>query len=141
MAILKPRLFILKREDVRDYSLRSYIRFAVVDLDRSRKYPENFVCIWPQQISSIVGQSSVFNKVFGANSLELAKRLLTEALKTEDDSDIKSEIKRRLQTLEPKPVLQKRCPLCGNTFQQKRIGRFRPRICDECRKKKVPTRE
>jgi hypothetical protein len=38
----------------------------------------------------------------------LAKKLLTKALETEDDSDVKAEIKERLKMLEPKPAWQPR---------------------------------
>ena len=135
------RLYILKRDDTRDYTLRTYIRFAVIDLDRSKKYPENFVCVLPQQLSSIVGQSSVFASVFGGTSLEVAKKLLSEALKNEEDSEIKAEIEKRLKTFLPKPTIPRKCVMCGNVFQSTRTGRFKQKICPTCRSKKLSAQE
>jgi len=99
------RLYVSKRDDMRDHSQSHYIRFAVVDLDRSQNYPSNFVCMLPQQIGGKCNPSSVFAKAFGNNGLELTKRLLTMALKAEGDSEIKAEIEKRLKLLEPKPAV------------------------------------
>jgi hypothetical protein len=62
----------------------------------------------PQHISVETEDSSVFAKTFGARRLELAKQLLNSALLTEDDGDVKAEIRERLKMLEPKPVWQPR---------------------------------
>jgi len=86
------RLYVSKRDNIGDYSAYD-IRFAIVDLDKSQEYPSNFVCMLPRQVSANSKQHTVFAKVFGNHSLELAKRLLTEALETEDDLEIKAEIK------------------------------------------------
>lgn len=94
------RLHILKNDNLSDYSRGHYIRFAVVDLDKSKEYPSNFVCMLPKQFSGKDNQSNVFARVFGNDSLGLAKRLLNEALETEDDSEIKGEIEKRLKLLE-----------------------------------------
>jgi hypothetical protein len=141
MTEMNLKLYILKRDDARDYTLRTYIRFAVIDLDRSKKYPENFVCVLPQQLSSIVGQSSVFANLFGGKSLELAKKLLSDALKTEDDTEIKAEIEKRLKTFQPKPTASGKCVVCGNAFQLRRTGRYKQKICPECRRKQYSSQE
>jgi hypothetical protein len=130
------RLYIFKRDDIRDHSLGKYIHIAVVDSDRSKDYPSNFVCVLPQQTSGKGAQSSAFVRIFGNNSLEMAKRLLTEAFETEDDIEIKAEIEKRLKLLEPKPIVQVKCRVCGNSFEPKRLGRFQQKICQECRRKK-----
>ncbi len=135
------RLYIFKRDDIRDHSLGKYIHIAVVDSDRSKDYPSNFVCVLPQQMSGKGAQSSAFARVFGNNSLELAKRLLTEAFETEDDIEIKAEIEKRLKLLEPKPIVQVKCRVCGNSFEPKRLRRFQQKICQECRRKKNLSQE
>ena len=120
---------------MKDYSQGHYIRFAVIDLEKSKKYPANYVCMLPQQPRADGKAHNVFSDLFGGESLELAKRLLTKALKAESDSEIKSEIKRRLKLLEPKPTVQVKCRVCGKFFEPER-RRFRQKICQECTQKK-----
>jgi hypothetical protein len=96
----------------------------------------------PSQISlDKKNHSSIFLGVFGDKSLELARELLTGALETEDDSEVKAEIERRLKLLEPKPVVQVECRACGKLFQPRRVRRFKQRFCPECLKKKFGSRE
>ena len=134
------RLYVSKRDNMRGYSQRYHIRFAIVDFDKSQEYPSNFVCMLPRQVSGNSKQYSVFAEVFGNQSSELAKRLLTEALETEDDSEIKAEIEKRLKLLEPKPI-QIKCRVCGKSFEPKLMGRFRQKTCQECRQEKNSSRE
>jgi len=77
-----------------------------------------------------------FLKLFGDKSLEQAKALLKAAREQEDDSEVKSEIERRLLLLEPKRGNQIKCSRCGKLFQPKRVRRFKNNFCEECRKKK-----
>jgi hypothetical protein len=72
-----------------DYSVRGGFRFAVVDLDKAKSYPLNFVCMLPAKINPNVKSNSVFLQVFGDKSMEQAKALLTEALATEEDSELR----------------------------------------------------
>jgi hypothetical protein len=44
---LRFKLCISRREDVADSSGGKRFRFAVVDLDRAKDYPLNFVCMLP----------------------------------------------------------------------------------------------
>jgi rubrerythrin len=134
------RLYVSKREDVSDYSQGHYIRFSIVDLDISEKYPANFVCMLPKHMGADGKSSNVFSNIFGTKSLELAKRLLKEALKTEDDSEVKTEIEKRLQLLEPKPPAQAKCRVCGKMFELER-RRFKPKSCPECRRKRRISQE
>jgi hypothetical protein len=134
------RLYVSKRDDMRDHSHSYHIRFAVVDLDKSKNYPSNFVCMLPQQMSGKGNPSSIFARAFGNNGLKLAKRLLTDALKTEGDSEVKAEIEKRLKLLEPKPTVQVKCRVCGNFFEPKR-RRFKQKICQECIRKKAISQE
>jgi hypothetical protein len=129
------RLKVFKTDYVGDYSQGRHIRFAVVDLDNSKGYPVNFVCLLPQDPRLNVKAHNNFSKLFGNDSAKLAKRLLTEALKTEKDTETKAEIRRRLELLEPKPPVQVKCHVCGNLFEPGG-RRFKQTICQECRQKK-----
>lgn len=130
------RLHIFKNENIKYYAQEHHIRFAVIDLDKSNKYPENFVCLLPLTPKAIGKTCSKFSSLFGDKSVELAKTLLTEALKTENDSEIKAEIKRRLRLLEPKPPIRIKCRACGKRFETNKKGRFKPTICRDCREKR-----
>jgi hypothetical protein len=129
------RLRVSKNDDARDYSQGRYIRFAVVDLDKSKNYPANYVCMLPLQPRANGKVHNVFSELFGDESLELAKRLLNKALKTETDPEIKIEIEKRLKLLEPKQPIQVKCRACGKLFAPER-RRFKQRICQECRQKR-----
>ena len=75
------------------------------------------------------------SEIFGDKSLELAKTLLAKTLKVEHDSEIRAEIKRRLSLLEPKPAVQVKCRVCGISFESRKRGRSRQKICEECKQK------
>lgn len=96
---LKVRLLVLKHEDSDDYTGSKYLRFTFVDLDKDKNYPLNFVCLLPTRVNSM-DRSSMFVGIFGEKCVEVAKELLTNALKSEDDDSIKLEIERRLKLLE-----------------------------------------
>ena len=101
---------------MKDYSVSKRFRFAVVDLDKSKSYPSNFVCMLPTQIKDKTRLESIFMQLFGDKSTEQARALLTDALETEEDADVKAEIEKRLKLLEPEPVIQIKCSCCGNPF-------------------------
>ena len=114
-------------------------RFAVVNCSKSKSYPQNFVCMLPSQFGK--GKiDSAFLKLFGDKSSEQAESLLKSALETEDDSEVKAEIERRLKLLEPRGVNQVKCSSCGKLFQPKRIRRFKNNYCEECMKKRFGNR-
>jgi DNA-directed RNA polymerase subunit RPC12/RpoP len=117
-----------------NYSRKSF-RFAVVDLSKSKTYPQNFVCMLPVNLGA-AKSNSVFLQLFGEQSLEQAKALLKAAWEREDDSEIKAEIERRLSLLEPKGLNQIKCSSCGKTFQPKHIRKFKKNFCEECMQKK-----
>ncbi len=71
---------------------------AVVDTDRSNRYPQNFVCMLPQYASKLSPKSPFF-RIFQEKSRSAAESLLTEALKEDNDEEIKAEISRRLKQL------------------------------------------
>ena len=97
-------MLLCRYDDAEDYSVSRRFRFAVVDLDKCKNYPLNFVCMLPMKIDADSKSQSVFQQIFGDKSMEQARALLTGALETETDSDVKAEISRRLKLLEAKPT-------------------------------------
>ena len=136
---MSVRLQIFEHNSKDDNPLRRSFRFAVVDFNKSQSYPSNFVCMLPLKLG--VGKpDSVFLKVYGTKSLEQAKVLLNGALKTENDSEVKVEIERRLKLLDPAQAAQIKCSSCGKVFQPRRIRRYKKNFCQECMKKKYGSR-
>ena len=76
------------------------IQLVVVDLDRSKRYPLNFVCVLPRYFRILEKRSSKFAKLFGEKSLPTAKKLLVEASKQEDDPEIKTVIDKRIKDID-----------------------------------------
>jgi hypothetical protein len=138
---MRVGLHLCRRDDAEDYSVGKRFRFAVVDLDKAKSYPLNFVCMLPTKINAGGKSQSVFLQVFGDKSVEQARALLTGALETEDDSEVKAEITRRLKLLEPNPISQVKCSGCGKLFQPRRVRKYRQNSCEECMKKKFGSRE
>ncbi len=83
--------------------MKTEVQVVVVDLDKSKKYPLNFICILPQTVISLGKPLNIFSKVFGQSSLEIAKKLLLRALKKEKDDDNRKELQTRLRTLRTYP--------------------------------------
>ena len=137
---MKLSLYVCRFDNAKDYSLGKRFRFAVVDLDKSKSYPSNFVCMLPTQISGKTRLESIFMQVFGDRSIEQARTLLVAALKTEEDAEVKVEIEKRLKLLEPERVLQVKCSGCGKLFQPRRVRKYQQNFCEECMKKKFGSR-
>lgn len=78
------------------------IQLVVVDLDKSKRYPLNFVCVLPRYFRILEKRSSKFAKLFGEKSLCMAKKLLVEAFRSEDDPEIKTVINKRLKDIDSK---------------------------------------
>jgi hypothetical protein len=78
---------------------------------------------------------SAFTKLFGNKSLKVARGLLTASLQKEHDSEIKAEIERRLNLLEPNPVLHVKCRVCRQFFKTPKGKVRNQKICPECRKR------
>jgi hypothetical protein len=78
------------------------IQLVVVDLDKSKRYPLNFVCVLPRYFRILEKRSSKFAKLFGEKSLSMAKKLLVDAKHNEDDPEIKTVINKRLKDLDLK---------------------------------------
>jgi hypothetical protein len=128
-------LIIFKRDYGRGYHAWNHLRFAVVDLDKSESYPENFVSMLPMRIDSDGKLPSVFTKFFGNKSLKMARGLLAESFKKEHGSEIKAEIARRLNLLEPNPVIHVKCRVCRKFFQTQKERARNQKICPECTKR------
>ncbi len=95
---------------MKDYSEANHLRFVVINLDKGKKYPINFVCILPKEIG--YKKDTTFEKIFGDQSLEVAKRILSSALESEDDAEVREEIEKRLTFLNPNSMLQRVCVSC-----------------------------
>jgi hypothetical protein len=76
------------------------IQLVVVDLDKSKRYPLNYVCILPRYFRLLEKRSSQFVKIFGTKSINLAKRLLLDAEQTEEDPQIKKVIDKRIKEID-----------------------------------------
>jgi hypothetical protein len=97
--------------------------------------------MFPMNVGKQGKNDSAFQKIFGDKSLEQAKALLTGALKSEDDSEIRAEIERRLSLFEPRPTPLVKCSGCGKTFNPGWVRRFRRKFCPDCMAKKYGSRD
>jgi len=78
------------------------VQLVVVDLDKGKHYPLNFVCILPRYFRILEKRSSKFAKLFGEKSLGTAKKLLVEAKHQEDDPEIRTAIDKRIKDIDTK---------------------------------------
>jgi hypothetical protein len=78
------------------------VQLVVVDLDRSKRYPLNFVCVLPRYFRILEKRSSKFAKLFGEKSHSMAKKLLVDAWHSEDDPEIRTIIKKRIKDIDSK---------------------------------------
>jgi uncharacterized OB-fold protein len=109
--------------------------FAVVDLDKAETYPLNFVCLLPKNLEREFKPSNKFLKIYGKESSQIAIELLTNALRSEKDLTVRSEIEKRLKALQPKPITNAKCVSCGCIFEPEKFGRFLQRKCQTCSSK------
>jgi hypothetical protein len=128
-------LRIFESNHGRNHYAGSHLRFAVVDLDKSESYPENFISMLPMRLNSNGKIPTVFTKLFGNKSSKIARDLLTESLKKERASEIKAEIGRRLNLLEPNPVIHIKCRVCKRFYETRKEKASKQKICPECRKR------
>ncbi|MGD0204028.1 MAG: hypothetical protein ABSC20_09025 [Candidatus Bathyarchaeia archaeon] len=91
------KLYAIKRGNQK---LDSCIQLVVVDLDKGKRYPLNFVCVLPQYLRLLEKRSSNFAKIFGGKSLPVAKNLLVEAKHREEDPDIQKVISKRIRAID-----------------------------------------
>jgi hypothetical protein len=127
------QLFITKKEITHHNTVtKTKHLFAVIDLDKSKHYPQNFVSILPKSIKAIVKPSNIFEGLFGNQSLDMANQLLEKALRSRPDSETTQAIRTRLQLLNPQLNNKSKCQNCGKTIKQKKQS-FRPyKFCYDC---------
>lgn len=124
-------LHVVKVDNERRNSKPAY-RFAVVDNSKS-KYPANFVCMLPVKVESSKEKSTnTFGDLFGDESADFAIQLLNKALITENNTEIKSEIEKRLTLLLPKHVETVECSECQKPFQKPSNRKYKHPFCTEC---------
>jgi len=127
------QLLITKKEYAH-YNNRTRTKhlFAVIDLDESKQYPQNFVSVLPLHIGAIVKPSNVFEGLFGNKSLEIANRLLHKALESKPDSETAKAIRERIELLATQVNNKAQCQNGGNTINQSK-RRVKPcKFCYEC---------
>jgi hypothetical protein len=132
---MKLRLYISKNEELKDYSRGQYFRFAVIDLDKSKHYPANFVCMLPKKPTINDTPHNIFSKIYGKESLTVAKQLLKKALNSESDLEIKNALTERINMLEPKKPPEVKCCRCGKSFTPLRMRYRKQKVCPECKHK------
>lgn len=126
------KLLILKNDYSESNSSWTY-RFVVIDSNKSKGYPANFVCMLPVKLYSGKSKSpSAFGALFGENGLNLAVKLLNNALKTEKDSEVRVEIEKRLKLLNPKEADLVKCSQCSKPFQPRKVRKYKQYLCNEC---------
>ncbi len=117
-------------------------RFAIVDYSRSKSYPANFVCMLPTKVDLVDGKTTnAFGRIFGNNGEDFAKELLNKALESESDTEVKTEIERRLKLIDPKQVNFIKCSGCSRTFQPRKIRKYKQNLCPECLKRRFAARQ
>lgn len=96
---MNPQLYIFKKHELERSNSKKRIYFVVVNTDKAKEYPANFVCVLPTQKNSIENPVTTFSRAFGKDSLALAKKLLKGAFDDEDDPEIRAEIEKRLRLI------------------------------------------
>jgi hypothetical protein len=96
---MRLKIYAIKRGN---QPLDSCIQLVVVDLDKGKSYPLNFVCVLPRYFRILEKRSSKFAKIFGEKSFCIAKKLLIEAKIREKDPEIKSAITKRIKAIDAK---------------------------------------
>ena len=132
---MKLRLHISRNDDLKDYSRGQYFRFAVIDLDKAKQYPANFVCMLPKKPTNNDAPHNIFSKIYGKDSTKIAKQLLTKGLDSANDLETKKAITDRLKLLEPKSPIQVKCCRCGKTFTPIGMRYRRQKVCSDCKQK------
>jgi hypothetical protein len=127
------KLQVFKR--YQDESLANTYRFAVLDFSKGKEYPANFVCMLPLKVDQRKGKNvNVFGELFGDKSLDFAIGLLNDALKSESDAEVKTELERRLKLIDPKQINTVKCSQCKKPFQPRKIRKYKANFCDDCLK-------
>ena len=118
-------------KDTKDYTQKQH-RFTVIDLDRSRFYPQNFVCILPKLIQTKNKPVNAFERLFQNENINTAIQLLEKSLKSRPDAEIAISIIERLKLLQPKSKLKAICKNCGHPSKQNKRGQKKYPLCYGC---------
>jgi len=134
---MKLQLYITKRE-TKHYNTRVKTKhlFAVIDLDKSKQYPQNFVSVLPKKINAKVKPANIFEEIFGDKSLELANQLLQKALKKRPDPETAKAIRDRIKLLDPQPHYTTKCEKCGKPIKQSKRKYKLYKFCFSCHSKR-----
>ena len=84
----------------------------MVDYARSTSYPSNFVCMLPAKVEVVKGKSTSAFGGLWRKLCTLAIELLSKALRTEKEAEVKTEIERRLKHLDSKQTGRVECSEC-----------------------------
>ena len=114
---MKLKLKITPKE-TKDY-IQPKHRFVVIDLDKSKHYPQNFICILPKNIQEKNKPANIFERLFQSESKKVATELLEKALRSRPDHKIAASIRERLKTLTPKSKKVIDCRKCGKSYKSK----------------------
>jgi hypothetical protein len=120
---MRLELTVFTSYDIESNDLGRRFRFAVIDKDKANGYPANFICLLPSKVTELGKSNSVFRSIFRDKSLEQAKLLLTKALNRENDLEVKNELKRRLELLEPRKDMRK-YDRSSKRFETKQIRKY-----------------
>ena len=133
---MKLQLLITEKE-IRHYNTKTKTKhlFAVIDLDKSKKYPQNFVSLLPKNIKSAAKPTNVFEGLFGNESIKIAKCLLEKALKTRPNHKTTLAIIERLKLLDPKLNNIIKCHNCGTPIKQSKHKYRSYKFCLDCFRK------
>ena len=132
------QLLITKKETIQYHVItKTKHLFAVIDLDKSKQYPQNFVSVLPKTIKAGDKPSNKFEELFGKDSIEMANQLLKKALRSRPDSETTKAIRDRLRTLDTKPVIKAQCRDCGKLFDLDKRKFRKYKLCLECYRKKL----
>ncbi|KON33876.1 MAG: hypothetical protein AC479_02855 [miscellaneous Crenarchaeota group-6 archaeon AD8-1] len=125
------QLYITKHYGLKYRSKGTQVKFAVVDKDKAKKYPQNFLCMLPKKLNPKLKQKYKFTDLFGSQSPQLAYNLLKDALENEDDLEVIKAIKSRLREIKSTENHSK-CRICGHQFSNNK--KYGPnRMCSNCR--------
>ena len=98
MGLMNLKLYAVKNGNQQI----EHVQLVVVDLDKGKRYPLNFVCVLPRYFRILEKRSSKFAKLFGEKSLHMARKLLVDASHREEDPEIKTVIKKRIKDIDAK---------------------------------------
>ena len=138
MALIKSFILRLKiiPKETRNYTKKQHL-FTVIDLDKSKSYPQNFVCILPKTIQKNKKPANTFERLFQSESKKVATELLKKALRSRPDHKTAISIRERLKTLQPKSTNKIKCKKCGQSYKQKKRKNKKYQFCFVCYQKQL----